>query len=130
MSASSQIKFFNLLNQDGNESDEMLGANGDQFENTFVALDEETKNENLFTITADLPANVAANIAIGEIIAPEFIGTSSLPKDSNHILPDEDLEMNDSNVESAGVHSDLEILEIENETENSKKKRSDSAVSQ
>ena len=35
VSASSQIKFFNLLNQDVNESDKMLGENGDQFENTF-----------------------------------------------------------------------------------------------
>ena len=122
-SANSQIQFFDLVNQNVHESDKMLDENGDHVENTFVVLDEETKNKNLFTITADLPANVAANIAIGEIVVPEFIETSSLPKDSNHILSVEDLEMNDSNVGS-GVHSDLEILETIDETENLKKKSS------
>ena len=64
-----------------------------------------------------------ANIVIGEVIVPGFIEISNLPKDSNHILSDEDSEMNDSNVGS-GVHSDLEILETKDETENSKKKSS------
>ena len=121
VSANSQMQFFGLVNQNVNESDRMLDENGDHVKDTFVVLDEETKNENLFTITADLPANVAANIAIGEIIVPEFIGTSSLPKDSNHILPDEDLEMNDSNVGSVAVHSEVEIIEIKDKTENLKK---------
>ena len=124
VSASSQIKFFNLLNQDVNESDEMLGENGDQFENTFVALNEETENENLFTITTDLPANVEADIAMSEIVVPEFVETETLPKDCNHVLPGEDLETNNSNSRSIAVHSlAVEVIEIKDLAENSEKRR-------
>ena len=94
-SINAQMQFFGFVGQTVNDSDRMLDEKSDHVEDTFVVLDEKTKNKNLFTVTDDLPANVAENI--GEIIAPEFFGTSSLPKDSNHILSDEDSEMNDSN---------------------------------
>ena len=128
-SINSQMQFFGLVGQTVNDSDRMLDENSDHVEDTFVVLDEKTKNENLFTITADLPANVAANIAIGEIVVPEFVETETLPKDSNHVLPGEDLEMNNYNVRSIAVYSVVEVIEIKDEAENSEKKRSNFAAS-
>ena len=92
-------------------------------------MNEETENENLFTITTALPTDVEAEIAMGEIIVPEFVETETLPKDSNHVLPGEDLETNNSNLGSIAVHSVVEVIEIKDEAENSQKKRSDSAGS-
>ena len=108
-SANSQMQFFGLVNQNVNESDKMLDENGDHVEDTFVVLDEKTRNENIFTVKANLPANVAANIVIGEVIVPEFIETATLSEDSNHFLSFEDLEMNDSSVGS-GAQSGLELV--------------------
>ena len=85
-SANSQMQLFGLVGQTVNDSDRMLDENSDHVEDTFVVLDEKTKNKNLFTVTADLPANVAANIVIGEVIVPEFIETATLSEDSNHFL--------------------------------------------
>ena len=122
-SANSQMQFFGLVGQTVNDSDRMLDENNDRVEDTLVVLDEKTRNKNIFTVRTNLPANVAANLVIGEVIVPEFIETATLSEDSNHFLSFEDSEMNDSSVGSC-VQSGLELLETKDETENSKKRSS------
>ena len=56
--------------------------------------------------------------AMWEIVAPDFVETETrvLPKYSYHVLPGEDLEMNNYNVRSIAVHSlAVEVIEIKDE---------------